>query len=228
MTNTGHSPVPARDTAALLRGFGPLGVLAIVVIFGGALVSPIVSAPLVLLWAWISRTSWPDLGFTKSRSWALTVVGGVAFGIALKLAMKALVMPLLGAPAINERYHYLAGNTAALPSFVLMVLISAGLGEEVFFRSYIFERLGKLLGRGTWALTCMVVISAGFFAIAHYPNQRLPGVEQAAVVGVIFGGIFAWRRNIWVLMVTHAAFDLTAIALIYWNWEEPVAHALFR
>jgi hypothetical protein len=30
------------------------------------------------------------------------------------------------------------------------------------------------------------------------------------------------------LMVAHAAFDLTAIALIYWNLESDVAHFIFK
>ncbi|TMA33009.1 MAG: CPBP family intramembrane metalloprotease, partial [Deltaproteobacteria bacterium] len=56
--------------------------------------------------------------------------------------MKAVVMPLFGAPAINPAYHYLAGNTAALPGMILAVIFGAGFGEEIFFRGYLFERLG--------------------------------------------------------------------------------------
>jgi hypothetical protein len=29
-------------------------------------------------------------------------------------------------------------------------------------------------------------------------------------------------------MIVHAAFDITAVALIYRGWEVPVAHWLFR
>jgi hypothetical protein len=29
-------------------------------------------------------------------------------------------------------------------------------------------------------------------------------------------------------MVAHLAFDLTAIAMIYWRWEEAVARWVFR
>jgi hypothetical protein len=29
-------------------------------------------------------------------------------------------------------------------------------------------------------------------------------------------------------MIAHAAFDLTAVALIYWNWESAVAGVFFR
>jgi hypothetical protein len=31
-----------------------------------------------------------------------------------------------------------------------------------------------------------------------------------------------------VVILAHAAFDLTAVALIYRGWEGPVAHLLFR
>jgi membrane protease YdiL (CAAX protease family) len=154
------------------------------------------------------------------------VVGGAAFGIVLKLGMKAFVMPLLGSPAINMSYRYLAGNAKAIPGMVAAVLLSAGFGEEVFFRGYLFERLGALLGPGKLALVVSVFVSSGLFALAHYWDQGLPGVEQAAVTGLVFSGIFAWRKQIWPLMIAHAAFDLTAIALIYWNLEWAVAHAL--
>jgi membrane protease YdiL (CAAX protease family) len=111
---------------------------------------------------------------------------------------------------------------------VAMVLVSAGLREEVFFRGYLFERLGRLLGPGRVALAGAVLLSATLFALAHYWDQGLPGVEQAAVTGLVFGGIFAWRKQIWAVMVLHIAFDLTAVTLIYNNWEVKVAHLLFR
>ena len=109
-----------------------------------------------------------------------------------------------------------------------MILVSAGLGEEVLFRGYLFERLGKLLGPGSVAVASTVLLSATLFALAHYPDQGLPGVEQAAVTGLVFGGFFAWRKQIWPVIVAHVAFDLTAVTLIYSNWEGTVAHFLFR
>lgn len=218
----------AQDTAERLRGFGRVGLLAILAIGAGSLAGGLVGAVLVLVWAQLSQTPMRVLGFTTPRSWPATVAVGVLFGIAFKLGMKALVMPLLGAPAINTPYSYLTGNPAALPGVLTAVLVNASFGEEVLFRGYLFERLGRLLGRGTAALTATILASAMLFALAHYPDQRLPGVEQATVTGVVFGGTFAWRRQLWVVMIAHAAFDLTAIALIYWGWEATVAHVLFR
>src|SRR5262249_49765393 len=155
----------------------------------------------------LSHTPLRDLGFTSPRNWTALVMGGAVFGIVMKLGMKALVMPLLAAPAINMPYHYLAGNAKAIPGMVAAVLLSAGFGEEVFFRGYLFERFGVLLGPGKLSLMVSVLVSSGLFAIAHYWDQGIPGVEQAAVTGLIFSGIFAWRKQIWPLMIAHAAFD---------------------
>jgi hypothetical protein len=46
--------------------------------------------------------------------------------------------------------------------------------------------------------------------------------------GAVFGTIFAVTGEVWMVMVTHAAFDLTAVAIIYWNLESAVARIVFR
>lgn len=214
--------------ARSLRAFGPLGIAAalLILIIGNAYFLP-VAGLLVLLWARLSHTPWRDLGFVRPRSWVATVLVGTVFGVAFKLFMKAIVMPLLGADPINRPYHYLAGNTAALPYAIWMMIVSAGFGEETVFRGFLFERLGKLLGASKRAKTAIVVLTSGLFGIAHYANQGLPGVQQALVVGLVFGTIFAVTGRIWMLMIAHAAFDLMALALIYWHLEARVARAFF-
>jgi membrane protease YdiL (CAAX protease family) len=74
----------------------------------------------------------------------------------------------------------------------------------------------------------MVLLSAALFAALHYSDQGLPGVEQASITGLVFGAIFAVTGRIWIPMFAHAAFDLTALALIYWNIEPAVAHLIFK
>lgn len=214
--------------AARLRGFGPLGIFAVFVILAGNLVVVPLSALLVLAWVRRSGTSWAAIGYVRPRSWIGGIVVGIAFGSVLKLLMKALVMPLLGANAINQTYHYLAGNAAALPGVLFLVIVGAGFGEETVFRGYLFERIGKLLGSGTGAKAAIVVITSVLFGLAHYADQGLAGTQQATIVGLVFGTIFAITGRIWMLMCAHAAFDLTALALIFWNVESDVAHFVFE
>jgi len=230
------TPTPTRESApasgdrfaAGLRGFGPLGILAILTILGGAALTPGLAAILVLVWARLSRTPWREIGYVRPRSWIGGLAAGVALGVAFKLLMKTIVMPLLGADPINHAYHYLAGNRAAVVAFLPSVIIGAGFGEETFFRGYLFERLGKLLGHGAVARVATVLLTSALFGAVHYPVQGLAGAEQATVTGLVFGTIFAVTGRIWMLMCAHAAFDLAAVAIIYWNLEAKLAHLVFK
>lgn len=219
---------PDDDLARRLRGFGPLGILAILFIIGSYLLSVLFSSILVLVWARMSRTPWREIGYMRPKSWIGALLVGTVFGVAFKFAMKAVVMPLLGAPPINQAYHFLAGNTAALPWMIYTLVVSAGFGEETFFRCWMFERLGKIFGASAWAKTLIVLLTSALFASAHYSVQGLPGVEQAMITGLAFGTIFAVTGRIFMIMVAHAVFDLTALAMIYWNFESEVAHLIFK
>lgn len=212
--------------AARLRGFGPVGILTMLVIpFGG---TALIGAILVLLWARLSRTSWPEIGYVSPRSWIGALAAGVAFGVPFKFVMKTIVMPLLGADPINQAYHYLAGNPAATLQMAVFIVFSAGFGEETVYRGFLFERFGKLFGTGSGAKGLTVLLTSIWFGLVHYADQGMAGAEQATITGLVFGTIFAITGRIFVLMFAHAAFDLTALAIIYWNVETKVAHLVFR
>jgi len=197
------------------------------VLAGNGVVAPL-SGVFVLVWAWRSRTPWSEIGYVRPKSWIASLLIGVVFGAAFKLLMKAIVMPLLGADPINQAYHYLAGNDAALPGMLFAILAGAGFGEETVFRGYFFERLGKLLGTSLAAKVTIVLLTGAAFGLVHYPGQGLAGVEQATIVGLVFGTIFAKTGRLWMLMCAHAAFDLTALGMIYWSLEADVAQLVFR
>ena len=216
-----------------LRGFGVAGILAIVVIVlsGTVIVGDMISLPvgaaLVLVWAKLSHTPWREIGFVRPRSWLGSLAVGILLGVALKFVMKAIVMPLFGAPPVNQAFQFLAGNRALLPAAIWAMLM-AGFGEETVWRGFLFERLGKLLGHGATAKAFIAVLTSVLFGLAHYQVQGLAGVEQAAVVGLVFAGIFARTGSLFMPMVAHAAFDLTALAIIYWRLETAIAELIFE
>lgn len=215
-----------------LRGFGPVGIAAVllIVLSGNVLVGTVVvplGAVLVLLWVRWSRTPWHEIGYVRPKSWIGGLAIGIALGIAFKLLMKAVVMPLLGADPINQAYHHLVGNLAMLPAAV-RAMIAAGFGEETVFRGYLFERLGKLFGPSLSARIAIVLITSALFGLSHYADQGLAGAEQGVIVGLVFGTIFAVTGRIWMLMCAHTAFDLTALAIIFWDLEADVARLLLK
>ena len=60
-----NNPAPSDEAlAAKLRGFGPLGLLAILIILAGNIVASL-SAVMVLVWARLSHTPWRELGYLR-------------------------------------------------------------------------------------------------------------------------------------------------------------------
>jgi membrane protease YdiL (CAAX protease family) len=234
MSTTGTPEAPAAPTdpapdgfARALRGFGPLGILSIVLVLLSGMLGPL-RAAVPLLWAWRSRTPWSELGLARPRSWAWTIALGIAGGFAFKLAMKSIVMPLLGAPAENPAYQFLRGNTAALPPAMLAVTLGAGFGEELVFRGFLFERLRQPFGDRTRARVLIVLFTSLLFGVAHLPEQGLAGAEQATISGLVMGTIYIRTRNLWLPIVLHAAFDVIAVFIIYGGLESRIAHFFFR
>ena len=181
----------------------------------------------VLVWASHARIPWRDLGFVRPRSWFATLALGLVGGAALKLVMKTIVMPLLGAPAINPTYHFLEGNAPALPGMFFSVIVGAGIGEEIVYRGFLFERLGRLLGTGGRAKAAIVLLTSVLFGLVHLFDQGVPGAQQATLTGLVFGSTYAATGSLWLPMVLHASFDVAAVLIIYFGLETRLAHLFF-
>jgi membrane protease YdiL (CAAX protease family) len=231
---TARQPAAPGDNelATALRGFGPIGIFSIFVILLpgnitlGNLVAVPVSALLVLAWARLSHTPFRALGYIRPKHWFRTAAQGIAFGIAFKILMKSVAMPFLGAAPVNPTYHFLAGNTAMLPAAAWAMLV-AGFGEETVFRGYLFERGARLFGCSAAAKAGTILLTSALFGAAHYADQGLTGAEQGTITGLVFGTIFASNGQILFPMFAHAAFDLTALTMIYLDLESKVAHLVF-
>jgi Type II CAAX prenyl endopeptidase Rce1-like len=88
--------------------------------------------------------------------------------------------------------------------------------------------ISRSIGLSLAAKIVTVVVTTALFASIHYFDQGLAGAQQATITGFVFGTVFAVVGRIWMLMWAHAAFDLTALAIIYWNLESAVAHMIFK
>jgi len=227
MENGARTLKEPSDLASESRGFGPVGLLSMGIVVAACML-PVLRDVVPLLWVWWSRTPWSDIGFVRPKSWLRVVAGGIMFGVILKLFTKAVFLPLVGADPINRSYQFLVGNKAALAGMALVVTINGGFGEETFFRGYLFERGGKFFGSSPVVKVLLVLVTSILFALAHYPDQRLAGVEQAAFTGLALGTAFAITGRVFAVMIAHAAYDLMALAIIYYGQEERVAHFLFK
>lgn len=218
---------PARDWRARLAGAGPFGVIAFIFVsFVSILLSPIGSV-FVLIWAWLARVPFSKIGFVRPGSWLGGVFYGVIFGVALKLFMKALVLPLLGFDAVNERFHFIQDNPEAALGLAALAVV-AGFGEETYFRGYLFERIGAWLGENWFGAAVAIVLSSALFGVLHF-QQGMLGIVNATIVGVITGAVYlANKRRLFMLMVAHASFDILSFAIIYFGLEQNIGSLIFH
>ncbi len=226
MTQGGEHFQPPSRLSQQLRGFGPVGIGALIlVILGNGLFVPL-SAILVLVWAHLSNTPVSDLGLRRPLHPIRDVAVGLVVGIAFKLLFKSVIMPVLGAPPTNPYFAYITGNTQALFALAAVIVVGAGFGEELVFRGFLFERIRSALPRSDYGATVALVFSSLVFGAVHIPSQGIYGAEQATLFGLILGAVYLRSKSLLLPMLIHASFDLTAALLIYFG-VEPVVSTFF-
>lgn len=228
MSDRRSAPAPTRTWRAGLAGTGPLGILGVVVVLlAMLLLSPVIGSIFVLLWARLARVPYSEIGFARPPSWLRSLLYGIVLGIALKLVLKALVLPLLGVEAVNRQFHSVQGNPTAALGWSAYALVAA-FGEETFFRGYLFERIGAWLGKERLGATVAVVVSSALFGILHF-QQGVLGITNATLVGVVSGVIYLVNeRRLFLLMVLHATFDIVSMAIIYYGLEQTIGSLVLR
>lgn len=219
---------PNRAARVLYEAGWPAFLLtAVITIFGGF---AIVGIPMVLIYWAVTRVPAHELGLSLRRNWAVTILGGIALGIAMKLLMKAVVLPGFGyADDPNGPFVFLEGNLDEALKWAVFVIWAAGFGEELIFRgfligrlSYFWERFGKLGTLGA------MLVSAGIFGAMHSVGQGEVGVVNAGIGGIMFASIYVLSgRNLWLVAITHASFDLFSIWMFYTGTTEAVSRSIF-
>jgi membrane protease YdiL (CAAX protease family) len=192
-------------SAARLRGFEAPGLLATLAVLAGSVLYLPLGALLALLWAERARLPWSALGLVQPRSWVRTVAIAAPAGMAFKLLLKAVVMPVLGAGAHNQAYAFLVHNPAALPGMLVTVLLSAGFAEEVVFRGFLFRGLAK----PGWEVHAIGGIALAW-ALLHIQYDWL-GTAQVFLIGLMLGW-FRWASGSTLLTIgMHVLINLESM-----------------
>lgn len=110
--------------------------------------------------------------------------------------------------------HWLLGPSAKtveslLPRSLLEIVIwigtsiTAGVCEEMAFRGYLQRQFHALTGSGVIAVLGQGVV----FGLFHF-YQGWKNVIVICVLGVLFGALAAWRRNVRANIIVHAWADI--------------------
>ena len=190
----------------------------------------------LLIVRWATALVWPGYGFTatickeisiwlcvvalfvvirRGEAMPLTSIGlgtspvgkSILSGIVL-----AVVCMIVGG-VIASLTHFKGGELGAalfkLPLWlVILVVVRAGLVEELFYRGYAIERL-QLLGLNRYLAGAIPLLIFGF---AHVTNGWA-NVAIALALGVILTAFYLWRRDLVANIIGHFLVDFISIVL---------------
>ena len=121
--------------------------------------------------------------------------------VGLEAARKLILQERAGVDAFLQ-----SGNPLLVTGVVILLIIAAPLGEELFFRGFLLAKWKKSLGTRK-----AVVLTALLFAVLHfYLVQFIP----VLVAGVVLGLMFVRTENIAIPIIAHA-FVNTMVLLLH-------------
>lgn len=191
-------------------------------------------APLPLAHA--LKAVWPSTLATAVVMWALGLAtlawvflvekqGWAALGLArpgwrrLGLGLLAGLLIMLLFPLLNALLQTLgvagSGGTlaklAALSVWTRLVLVlTAGLVEEVFYRGFAIPRLQAWLGRPLPAALLPLLA----FTAVHLGGWSLGHLLPVFTVGALRSLLYLWQRNLWPAVAAHLLIDTVGILLM--------------
>jgi uncharacterized protein len=195
---------------AALGGPGGSALLLTAIAFQGSL------AGFTLLWVAFRYRPWvPALGLRSERT-ARDVAVGAWAGAAIFVGAAFLVLPVLmflwelvsgrPPPQINQPILPLDPTPAQIVLSVIAVIVAAPLGEELFFRGFLFGSL-----RSRFSFLPAAGISGLVFGLFHVQPLL---VAVMVIVGIALAFLYERRRSLAVCIAAHAIFNLIGYTLI--------------
>lgn len=139
-------------------------------------------------------------------TWKGTALPGLAAGIALT-AIAAAVIYIAKTHFGLKTDNHLTATIAGTPVWMIVLLsLRAGFTEEIIYRGYMLDRLGRLGGSHWFG----VIGSIALFTIMHFGGWQATQLILVALAGTLFTALYLWKRNIMVCIIAHATLDLLA------------------
>lgn len=147
--------------------------------------------------------------------------GGLAFLVTplVELFSMGMLRLMLGASAFRQLMDW-EKQTVALDAFleslqpgavalafVIVVAVAAPIGEELFFRGFVFNLLRNRLN-----MASAVWLSAGLFALLHVSVKNFLPI---LLIGALLAWLYARTGSLWSSVVMHGTFNLlSAVAAL--------------
>ncbi|RME84314.1 MAG: CPBP family intramembrane metalloprotease [Caldilineae bacterium] len=161
---------------------------------------------LLLIWKW-ERRPLRSIGVGRmNRGDVMAALGGFVLG-ALAFAITTPLVSSLGLGSTGAGIAQLARVPVPLR---LLIVLTAGVTEEILFRGYPIERMAELTGR--------LITGAGIayiaFVLLHIPFWGAGGTIQIGTWSLIVTALYVWRRNLPACILMHILNDAYAFILL--------------
>ena len=145
----------------------------------------------------LRRPTWKTLVFGVLA--AVVIIAGVGFLVYLVLSW------------LHIQFNQAAlGKLMALPYWLrVLIVLRAGIAEELFFRGYGIERLQELTGSKAVA----AVVTLTIFTVAHLGFWGWSQLLIAGGAGLVLTLLYLWRRDLVCNMIAHFLTDAVGVLL---------------
>ncbi|NJK82462.1 MAG: CPBP family intramembrane metalloprotease [Saprospiraceae bacterium] len=117
------------------------------------------------------------------------------------LALEQKLAQLSKALMVMESPYELLGNLATI------ALIPA-IGEELFFRGLLQQKIAQWMQRPQWAIWIAALIFSAF-------HGQFQGFLPRLLLGASLGYLFFWTKNLWIPIIAHFFNNAAQIILLY-------------
>ncbi len=140
-------------------------------------------------------------------------IGRASLKSSLFWAVILVLLSLLAGGAVASLVHFEGGPMAAAfaklpPWFLVLIVVRAGVVEEIFYRGYAIERL-QSLGLNQYVAGAVPLLVFGF---AHGTNGW-GNIAVALTVGAVLTLIYLWRRDLVANIIGHFLIDFISVVL---------------
>jgi membrane protease YdiL (CAAX protease family) len=161
-------------------------------------------AAVAVYWAvmrYVARRSMPEIAPTRAVSHAVI---GIAFGVVFIAASVLMVLTEFSFTASS-------GDTASIVASMVAIQLGAAVTEELLFRGLALQALERLCG--SWPALAITAVLFGFLHLANPGATVWSSFAIAVEAGVLLGAAFLWRRNLWLAVGLHFAWN-TSVGLL--------------
>ena len=113
----------------------------------------------------------------------------------------------LNSEAIVEAFLQMSTISDLLYTLIVIAVVPA-IGEELFFRGYLQQKIGKWLKNPHTA----IVITAFLFSVIHLDPQ---GIIPRFSLGVLLGYLYYWSGSLWLPILAHFVNNAQAVIFSY-------------